>query len=109
MCHGIKTKSNIGKLAMDYFFDMVSPTNLHKKYADHLIISTKMSEMESLLSKFNSGTVDNTIEFTIERENNEKWVSFLDTKVIRTTDHCIILDSQARQRGSALWTPFIDR
>lgn len=69
-----------------------------KKYVDDIILSIPQEGLNEILQVFND--YDDLIKFTIEEEDSDCSVPFLDTKIIRRKDNTIIT-SWYRKPGSS--------
>ncbi|XP_072398065.1 uncharacterized protein [Diabrotica undecimpunctata] len=92
---GAKVSPILAAYVVDDILDTVIPVlpyNLTfvKKYVDDIILALSKDQVEDILSVFNS--YDPYIQFTIEVEDNEQSVPFLDTKLIRTNNNNILVD-----------------
>ena len=69
-----------------------------KKFVDDLITSIPADKVEEILMVFNN--YDANLKFTIEREDENKSVPYLDTRVIRDQEGNIVLDWYQKQSAS---------
>lgn len=74
------------------------------KYVDDIICSCPRGSVADLLQVFNS--YNPNLQFTIEHEDNNNSVPFLDTRVIRTHENRIILDWYQKPTSSGRYMNF---
>nr|CAH7767041.1 unnamed protein product [Callosobruchus chinensis] len=92
---GAKLSPILADYVMDDLLDLVIqvlPFNLFfiKKYVDDLIVCLPSEGLDEILDVFNS--YDPHIQFTIEKEDVNHSVPFLDTRFIRTVNNVLLVD-----------------
>lgn len=92
---GAKISPILADYVMDDLLDRIIPTlpfNLHfiKKYVDDIIISFPANKVDCILEIFNS--FDPHIKFTLELEDSNHSIPFLDTRMIRTESNMLLID-----------------
>ncbi|XP_050506276.1 uncharacterized protein LOC126884398 [Diabrotica virgifera virgifera] len=107
---GAKVSPILAAYVVDDILDTVIPVlpyNLTfvKKYVDDIILALPKDQVEDILSVFNS--YDPYIQFTIEVEDNEQSVPFLDTKLIRTNNNNILVDWYRKPTASGRYLHYL--
>lgn len=99
---GSKISPILAQYVMDHALDMCVPKLRHKiafikKFVDDLIVALHKQDVEIILEQFNS--YNPHIQFTIEFEDENNSVSFLDTRLYRI-DNTVHLDWHRKQTAS---------
>lgn len=93
---GLPMGSPISSILAQYVMDKLTKVTLNKfnfpipfckRYVDDYLLSIPKNKTQSVLDTFNN--YNNHIQFTIEIENTDKAVPFLDTLIIRGSDNII--------------------
>ncbi|XP_050517473.1 uncharacterized protein LOC126892084 [Diabrotica virgifera virgifera] len=74
------------------------------QYVDDLITAVPRNEVQSTLGIFNS--YNTHLQFTVEEEDSDSSVPFLDTRVVRTDNNIICLDWYRKDTNSGRLIPF---
>uniref|UniRef100_A0A6P7GXT9 Uncharacterized protein LOC114347800 n=1 Tax=Diabrotica virgifera virgifera TaxID=50390 RepID=A0A6P7GXT9_DIAVI len=74
------------------------------QYVDDLITAVPRNEAQSTLDIFNS--YNTHLQFTVEEEDSDSSVPFLDTRVVRTDNNIICLDWYRKDTNSGRFIPF---
>ena len=93
----------LAELCLDFVFDKIIPKLPFQlpfifKFMDDTIMAIPNNSEHIILSKFNS--FDPRLQFTIESENEERSIPFLDTLVIRSEDGHIDTDWYRKPQNS---------
>lgn len=92
---GAKVSPVLASFVMDDLLDRIVPTlpfNLFfiKKYVDDLVIALPVTNVGDILEIFNN--FDPHIKFTLEVEDDQQSIPFLDTRIIRTNNNMLLID-----------------
>lgn len=106
---GSNLSPSLARLVMDYILDKILDTlpfemPFIKKYVDDIICSIPEDQVTSTFETFNR--FNEHIKFTIESEDEDRSVPFLDTKVIRTSTNMVILDWYKKPTSSGRYVHF---
>ena len=84
---------------MDTLIDQIDCLlSFHSKFVDDIITAVPEDNIEEVLNVFNN--FDKDLTFTIEKEDANNSVPFLDTRVIRNKEGCLKLDWYQKETSS---------
>lgn len=92
---GAEISPILASYVMDDLLNRIIPTLTFKiffikKYVDDIILSLPRVNLNELLETFNN--FDKHINFTLEIEDDQNSIPFLDTRIIRTSDNMLLMD-----------------